>query len=189
MCLSYSVGDSRFCSLSPYVFSPNDWDPHSTSARVYIHLKVNEYTRTYTRTHMCQCTYAHSHLCMWLPTCIHAHGHPCTRMLLHIWGKRLPFRLASTRYSSCSPMGFQITIHQHPELSLILLVNICSRHGWEGERGEWEGAHEHILCTSAHRFMISRIKAHLILHPQRNENALPGLGALSYPRNYVFLAK
>lgn len=69
MCLRYSIGDSKFCSLSPYVFSPNDWDPHSTSARVNIHLKVKEYTCTYTCTHVCQCAYPHSHLCM----------------LLHIW--------------------------------------------------------------------------------------------------------
>ena len=185
MCLSYSIGDSRFCSLSPYVFSPSDWDPHSTSARVYIHLKVKDYTHTYTYAH----THVPMHLRTFTPVHVLAHMYTCTRMLLHIWGKRLSFHLASTRYSSCSPMGFQITIHQHPELSLTLLVNIHSRHGWEGERGEREGAHEHILCTSAHRCMISRIQAHLILHPQRNENAPPGLGALSYPRNYLFLAK
>lgn len=127
----YSVGDSRFCSLSPFIFSPNNWDLLSTSEFLYI-LKWKS-THMYLHMHTCTNALPHIHICACAcpPTCVHAHKHTYTHMLSHMRAKEPPFCLAHT-----TPLALLCEFRAHvtnPELFLTLLVNIHSRHGWKGE--------------------------------------------------------
>lgn len=146
-------------------------------------------THVPTHAHTCANALTHIHTCACDCPLVYMHRTPMhTHAVAHM-GKAAP--ISSCKHSLL--LLFSYGISNHKPLAPTAFPHTSCEHSFTS----WLGGRERRMgrCTWAHPLYLSAS-----LHDQQNKgtpdsasteewNALPGLGALSYPWNYVFLAK